>query len=499
MINPIKLIYKYKNLNRRVQYQLFIFVGFNIPENIKKILLKIKELNFYDSLMKLEKKELDNLIKYYGVEWYKKLFITDHLNQTIIIIEKNDKMKKDLKNVMGDKWINDFLNKEITKDKIMYNYQYLYNKQEKEKNKKLQKNKIQTGGNDENEPYDDEALTDYSIIDDNITFDDDDEFDIEELENSYRVDDIDKNIEETTKLINSVVDNVKKDNKQISFPNDKDNLMYDDSLNNLFVKNYVFNQYIFEDDSIKKIKDKICVSIKLNDIFSKSGKTSHNSHLTPNSIYLWSKYSYINHIDKKLKTDKIMIGQKWIKKNNLLNVDIEPNENLKIYEDLRGDLLFLKQDFKKSGSRIRREEDEFNLLEDYQKYIENNEIYIIDIFNDLGLNYEVNEKKIRNLYDIYIRIYYSHMSSESFKQILNYLNLENDSLRKDEINNMNSIFNTINNDLIVENEIIKTLESVDISKSNIFKKNHITHTVIHSYIVHTNIFNFDYSGLSKKF
>ena len=38
MKNPIKLIYKYKNLNRRVQYQLFIFIGFNIPENIKKIL-----------------------------------------------------------------------------------------------------------------------------------------------------------------------------------------------------------------------------------------------------------------------------------------------------------------------------------------------------------------------------------------------------------------------------------------------------------------------------
>ncbi|GIR56475.1 MAG: hypothetical protein CM15mP63_4800 [Gammaproteobacteria bacterium] len=71
MKNPVKLIYKYKNLNRRVQYQLFVFVGFNIPENIKKILLKIEKLNFYDSIIKLEMKEIESLIKYYDNNWYK--------------------------------------------------------------------------------------------------------------------------------------------------------------------------------------------------------------------------------------------------------------------------------------------------------------------------------------------------------------------------------------------------------------------------------------------
>ena len=150
----------------------------------------------------------------------------------------------------------------------MYNYEYLYEKQENEKVKKLNQNKIQTGGNDENEPYDDETFTPNSIIDENVTFDDD-EFDLEELENLYRNEDIEQNAEETSKLINSIVDKSKKIYNNINiFPND-DNLMYDDSLNNLFVKNYVFNQYIFDDDSIKKIKEKICVSIKLNDIFEK--------------------------------------------------------------------------------------------------------------------------------------------------------------------------------------------------------------------------------------
>ena len=109
------------------------------------------------------------------------------------------------------------------------------------------------------------------------------------------------------------------------------------------------------------------------------------------------------------------------------------------------------------------------------------------------------KKKIKNLYDIYIRIYYSHISSENFKQILNYLNLNNDNLRKDEIMNMNNLFSTLNNDLIIENEIIKTLEGIDVSKNSIFKENYITHTVIHSYIVHTNIFNFDKASKLEKF
>ena len=112
-------------------------------------------------------------------------------------------------------------------------------------------------------------------------------------------------------------------------------------------------------------------------------------------------------------------------KNNLLQLDVEPNENIKIYEDLRGELFYLKQDFKNNITN--KEEDEYQLLEYYENYIENNEIYLIDIYNDLGLNYEVNEKKIKNLYDIYIRIYYSHISSEL--QILNYLNLNNDNLK----------------------------------------------------------------------
>merc|ERR1712196_508698 len=101
--------------------------------------------------------------------------------------------------------------------------------------------------------------------------------------------------------------------------------------------------------------------------------------------------------------NKFMLGQKWIKKNELLKIDIEPNSSIKIYEESRGDLLYLQQDLKKYGSKIRREEDSNNLLESYNKYLSNNEIYLIDIYHDLGLFY--NNNNIRNLYDVYIKIY----------------------------------------------------------------------------------------------
>ena len=44
MNNPIKIIHKYKNDNRRVQYNYYIFVGSLVNQNVRKILLKIRPI-----------------------------------------------------------------------------------------------------------------------------------------------------------------------------------------------------------------------------------------------------------------------------------------------------------------------------------------------------------------------------------------------------------------------------------------------------------------------
>jgi hypothetical protein len=49
MKDPIKIIHKFKNHNRRIQYKVYIFVGSLVPQDIIKILDKQPDLYQYIS------------------------------------------------------------------------------------------------------------------------------------------------------------------------------------------------------------------------------------------------------------------------------------------------------------------------------------------------------------------------------------------------------------------------------------------------------------------
>ena len=53
MKDPIKIIHKFKNVNKRIQYKIFIFVGSLVPDDILKILDIIKTKDFFNSLITL--------------------------------------------------------------------------------------------------------------------------------------------------------------------------------------------------------------------------------------------------------------------------------------------------------------------------------------------------------------------------------------------------------------------------------------------------------------
>ena len=146
--------------------------------------------------------------------------------------------------------------------------------------------------------------------------------------------------------------------------------MYDGRLEDVYVKNYC-TEYINKDDNILKIKCRICNSILNNEKFHSK------CYIAPERQYLWSEYNHNGDLKK------VMIGQKWLNKNELLNVDVEPNNNIRIYEELRGILKVLRNNLKRYGTKIRREDDSYKILYDYNDYITNNEIYMIDIYNDL--------------------------------------------------------------------------------------------------------------------
>ena len=191
--------------------------------------------------------------------------------------------------------------------------------------------------------------------------------DLEEIEQLYKDVDVsyDKEILKTTELIKKALDDnkifEKKMNNMVDFDKSKMNNVYDETLKDIYNKIYVTVNYIYKDDTIKIVKDKICCSLKNSDQFGES------SYLLPSRQYLWSEYYYNNNIEK------IMIGQKWLRRNEMLNVDIEPNNNLRIYEEVESQLKNLRDNMKRYTSKIRREDDDTNILLDYEDYIMNNE------------------------------------------------------------------------------------------------------------------------------
>ena len=510
MDDPIKIIYKFKNDNRRYQYHIYIFIG-EVDKSIMTILNKIKDNNLYDSLVGLQDKDYSKLEKKYGEFWYKKFFNTHHLNLTIESIKKTASLKNELIKKKSKEWVKKHIEgHEIVKKDIFYSYNALVrNEKERKMTKKaklemikdeevievdyetkkrenlnqmyeqynLERNTMKGGSDDNNDDDDDDDDDDYADMYgqsiDNDEYLEDEEMDIKEIEDIYKSFDVepDDDILKTSNLIQKALkteDNLikKTEKKLLEFDTSLDTNIHEAQLKNIFKKHYVTNQYIFKDDTVKMAKNKICCSIK------NSQKFGNNSYLSPSRLYMWSEYFW----DDKL--NKVMVGQKWMRKNELLNIDIEPNNNLRVYEELRSNLKLLRDNIKRYGSKIKREDDEFAILYDYENYFSNNDFYMVDIYNELGLGYEGDLEDIKNLTDVYLKIYFPRIASEDFKYIINYLRGD----KKVEESKLTSAFETINNDLIMENEIMKVVEDVKSGPDtykNIFKENYITQSVIH--------------------
>jgi hypothetical protein len=81
LYKPFKIIYRYRNENRKIQYEYYIFLG-NVPMAIRRILSKIKMLTFLETLIELSPDEVNILTKYYGDHWYECIFLSKHLKKS---------------------------------------------------------------------------------------------------------------------------------------------------------------------------------------------------------------------------------------------------------------------------------------------------------------------------------------------------------------------------------------------------------------------------------
>lgn len=586
MNDPIKIIWKWKNNNRRIQYNTYIFIGDLVPKDIIKILDTFASMNLYDTLISLQKSEYNKLEKFYGEKWYEKFFNVYHINSSINIIKESKTRKKELEEKYGSEWFEKHINmRKLIEKEIIYSYesQIRYENQYKKlkernfggdedlnedyrtmKNNIIKKTEnfekenygyesdlninsstkfnsdsdinsdldsdsdinldsdtilesnseqkiIQHGGNKNIEAinsfkinvinnnlsggYDDENI-DYIDKDNEIPESDDenninyleegeqelyddsdddiqdeiqDEKDELDYESILQEEDVDEKISETNKLLKKALNDdkiiEKKISKMIEFDNTNNDNQYDNNLKDTYEKFYVKSQYIFKDDTIKNMRNKICCTLKCNDIFG------DELYLTPSRQYFWIEYFYDNVINK------ISVGQKWMRRNELLSLDIEPNNNMKVYEELRGPLKLLRNNLKRYNNKIHLDDDNNNILYDYNNYLVNNEIYMIDIYNELGTNFKTNSENIKNLQDLYLRLYFPRIKSEDIKSIVDLLNKTNNVEMQKNV----AIFETINNDLLLENEIVETVEKVRTGEKYeyLFKENYITQSVIH--------------------
>lgn len=536
MDDPIKVIFKFKNDNRRTQYHTYIFIG-DIPASLLSILKTIKDKTLLDTFLLLEEIDIKKLEKLYGAYWYKKFFNTYHMNYMISIIKKTPKYSKEISGKFGKDWYDTHIGNFImVEKKIFYSYEKTISEERNRKDirkkvkqtdddkiidfrtvikpfnindalksknmpsritnkekewssnagsvidglfdKYLQENGVpeaikQNGGTYEYLPN----IDTYNIVqkggkeEEEEVYDEyesTDDLDIEDLEKIYEDVYQDKHVSQTATMLKDALESEKAFKKEINsildFDNSKNKNSNDEELKDVYEKQYITGQYIFKDDTIKMIKNKICCSIKNNEKFGK------HSYLMPSRQYLFSEYVYDDILEK------VMLGQKWVRRNDLLKIDIEPT-SLTHYEDLRGNLKSLKESVKRYGSKIKWEDDDYNILYDYEGYYTNNEVYLMDIYNELGTKYNPDPEVLKNVTDVYINIYYRRIKSDDIKNIINYLN----GSENVEASKMSAVYSTINNDLILEKYVMNDVEMVKRTNDykKLFKENFITQSVIH--------------------
>jgi len=516
MRDPIKIIHKYKNNNRRIQYKVYIYIGSLVQKEIMKILESIIDKDLFSTFNFLTKTDYEKLEQYYGKFWYEKFFISYHINNQRLNIINNATKKKSIESKYGKEWFNEHIDNPPLK-KISYSFSSMYY------NNLLMRNKIKTqtrkiemdfrtygdiekitakialseknnpllggfdlikyGGkieksnNESDEDTDNEKTDNEDDDDDDIQEISEEDFE-EQIEEDFNLDEITKlystvdkenakTIIETSKLISEAI-NDKKWDKEIeelekTYDDSNDDLTYDTKIEDIYKKYYITDQYIFKDDTIKNMRQKITVSLPISTKFGKSIR------LLPEAQYFWSEYKIDN------KDDLVMLGQKWIRRNELLKIDIKPNENIKVYEKLRNNLSYLKDSF---GYKIKREDDETNIIRFYENFITMNEIFMLDIYNDLGLNYKPEPEEKRNIYDVYVNIYYPLITYERLELIIQLLNGKSE--KENQI--IESSFGTIKNDVKLETIIEETVEQGKINMgkfNNLFLENHIIQSIIH--------------------
>lgn len=462
---PYKIIHKYKNIQACIGYNIYIFVGEHIPMSVKKILNKIRDLSLIETLQQITLSEFKSLVEQYTDSWYIYFFNKYHINYTRSLITKNLALIKNLQ--IPKKWIdNNFIDKpEVFMPAVGYAEKINIKRKHLEKllsSKNIKQmrgsgvgsNEILRGGFEE--------------------LDNEDENNEEDLEEINMEDvDVDTNSATTQKNISNIINIY--DKKHL----DHINKLYEafsmeyqnQSLDKVYNKIFIFDQFIYDNDTIYNVKLKLANNVRLPNEYALQ-------HITPSRMYLWSEYFYQN------KIENIILGHKIFYKNTLIKMPIVPNDNILLYQDLSTIAINeMHKLFTQKIHRIKTENDDYNILNEYKTYIMNNEIMFVDIFLQLSLDFDMSDKYLSNFSNTYMRMYFPK-SIKDLHNIHTYLRDKSNDNYEEVIRSKN-ISNTTANDINIEKYIVDIVETLRLQQhlyKDMFYDIYVTHCTLNIYM-----------------
>ena len=257
MKDPIKLIHKFKNNNRQIQYIIYIFIGSLVPDNILNILKNFTNKNYYLTLNTISTKDYKLMEEYYGEYWFNFFFTMAHIKNQIKQIEIDITKKKHLENKYGIDWYNKHINTLPVK-KVLYSYSasyYNYLLFSNKINKLTKKNELDYrtynlihfkegqvgGGDDDDDDIEDDDDNEEIVLDklDEII---EENIDIEDIAKLYLEMNVESNnkVKETAKLISDAIYDKswekKLDKVESEYDNSLDNLGYNANIEDIYVK-----------------------------------------------------------------------------------------------------------------------------------------------------------------------------------------------------------------------------------------------------------------------
>lgn len=496
---PFKVIHKYKNVKNVIGYKIYIFLGNDVEKNIKALLEKIRLLSFDASLDALSKSEMELLSDRFGKDWYHFFFNKHHLLKSKASMKRTAPRLEQLEKKFGKQWVEQHLRgaervlRPVFVDKYADYIRQLFDSKGPDDGG-MEDLKQHAGDATENiEDLDEDAdlvrRGKYSVEDDELVFDavntDDMMTSLDDATSDINLDaiNVDNDVIETNQQINDIMSSAKQSKLSefdYDFRDDPFDTYHDNTeIHNVYEKIYVWKNFIFQDDTIYKIKTKICDSIRLNE------ERFPQNYLIPSRIYLWSEY-----FTTDMKLDKLMLGSKWIMKSELWSLDVEPKNDIQSYITLGSKSL---QDmfyaYKKHNNRIRRDDDELMVIDEYTNYISNFEFYMADIYTQLNVGFNVDDDKAVNVINTFVRIYYPTVVTD-FQDIVGYLQKEDSVAKTNEQKKMDLVYQSLRNDLILEREIMQLIEGVHIRKpQDMFSLPYIIQSVVHVSLKHKSEFD----------